>query len=128
MDTVLQNQSCVAASMVGDRTFEHLRLWRDRKSNTEEYNTIGSRQRLEEGGRRAATGSAESWVFDSRNPEMKVVRSANNPLSTIKYYYTIRSNISHRAKSSFADTEIARSALVELVELLEKTLANMSTE
>jgi hypothetical protein len=58
-------------------------------------------------------------VTDSRNPEKTLTLNSENPSSSINYYYTIRSNLSHRGKTVWKDGEIVRLSLLELFEIFQ---------
>jgi len=61
-------------------------------------------------------------VYDSRNPEKSYTLNADNPSSSLNYYYRIRSNLSHRGKGVSKDGEIVRLSLMELLEIFQRLL------
>lgn len=53
---------------------------------------------------------------------------ADNPKKCLNYYYQIRSNIAHRGKAIFDDTELVYSALSEMSGIFKKILEEAKTE
>ena len=62
-------------------------------------------------------------VYDSRDPERRYHLDPGNPSSSLNYYYTVRSNLSHRGKGAWADGEIVRHSLHELLCVVEELLS-----
>ena len=61
-------------------------------------------------------------VYDSRNPGGRSVLDPDRPVSTAKYYYAVRSNLSHRGKSAWQDGETTRQSLNELLAVMRTVL------
>jgi Gamma-glutamyl cyclotransferase, AIG2-like len=61
----------------------------------------------------ARTGVSANSVFDSRNPSTKI-HVMSDGANAAKYWYQIRCNLSHRAKSAFRDLERVDAAAVDL--------------
>lgn len=60
-------------------------------------------------------------VFDSRN--LKLYRlNADEPDSSVNYYYGVRSNLTHRGKGAHNDGETVRLSLIELAEIFQQLL------
>jgi hypothetical protein len=62
-------------------------------------------------------------VYDSRNPRDHADLDPDRPRSSAKYYYYVRSNLSHRGKGAWKDGEIVRRSLLELQEIIRQVLA-----
>ena len=62
----------------------------------------------------------ERTVFSTsgKNSE-RLVR--NNPEKCLRYYYQVRSNITHRGKALATDTELLEKCIDELVDIFERT-------
>ncbi len=56
-------------------------------------------------------------VFDSRSPRKHEDIDGENSRSSAKYYYLVRSNLSHRGKGAHNDGEIIRQSLNELLDI-----------
>ena len=65
-------------------------------------------------------------VFDSRDPDSRrsVVLDVRRPGSSAKYYYQVRSNMSHRGKGAWKDGELVRQSLIELLSIFTVMLEN----
>lgn len=74
------------------------------------------------------TIAEEREVFDSRDPATKYVLSPTNPVSAARYFYAVRSNLSHRGKGAFRDAEIVRLALIQLEAIIRDMLDRLRTE
>lgn len=61
-------------------------------------------------------------VYDSRYPEKPYKLNADNSYSSVKYYYRVRSNLTHRGKGARRDGEIVRKSFIELAEIFQKLL------
>lgn len=57
-------------------------------------------------------------VHDSRNPKNHASLDPEHPINSAKYYYYVRSNLSHRGKGAYNDGEIVRCSLLELQEVV----------
>lgn len=79
-----------------------------------------------------AVSPAERTVYDSRDPEARAVLSVDDPRRAVRYYYQVRSNLSHRGKGAIRDGETVRQSLEELLiifrKLLTATLGNREPE
>ena len=63
-------------------------------------------------------------VFDSRDPGSRYRLLAEDPISACKYYYQVRSNLSHRGKGAWKDGETVRLSLCELFNILDQMLGH----
>ncbi len=61
-------------------------------------------------------------VYDSRNPGSRADLDPDRPVASAKYYYYVRSNLSHRGKGAWNDGEIVRRSLLELQEIVRHVL------
>jgi hypothetical protein len=61
-------------------------------------------------------------VYRTDDPSKKAVLSPQDPEKAVKYYYQIRSNITHRGKTATRDYEILRASLVELLGIFKEVL------
>ena len=61
-------------------------------------------------------------VFDSRNPDSRASLDMKRPDSSAKYYYQVRSNMSHRGKGAWKDGELVRQSLIELLAIFTAML------
>lgn len=61
-------------------------------------------------------------VSDARDPEDVYRLNPGDPARSIKYYYQVRNNLSHRGKGAWADGEIVRLSLRELSAVFRQTL------
>ncbi|MEA2825695.1 MAG: hypothetical protein QOG43_134 [Actinomycetota bacterium] len=68
-------------------------------------------------------GAIEDEVFDSRDPDAKY-RLRQDGSGAAKYFYGVRSNLSHRGKSAFHDGRLLFKALVELHDAIRLVLAD----
>ncbi|MCC6814507.1 MAG: hypothetical protein IT498_10745 [Rubrivivax sp.] len=57
------------------------------------------------------------------NPEESYKLDPGNPKKSIKYYYQVRSNLTHRGKGIHADHHMMLSSLQELIAIFRETLA-----
>lgn len=73
-------------------------------------------------------GTRRASVVDSRDPRKKESLDASKPYGSLKYYYQVRSNLSHRGKGAFDDGETVRQSLAELVRWFEAVLASSRRE
>jgi hypothetical protein len=62
-------------------------------------------------------------VFDCRDPSKKYRLSPDNPNSSAKYFYQVRSNLSHRGKGAWKDIAKVQLALATLLEVFEGMLS-----
>jgi hypothetical protein len=62
-------------------------------------------------------------LYDSRNPASHADLDPERGHSSAKYYYIVRSNLSHRGKGAWPDGEIVRKSLLELQEIFRLVLA-----
>lgn len=72
-------------------------------------------------------------IYSSAHIRNKFVFDINKPRQCVKYYYQVRSNITHRGKASFADEALVRNVLKELAHIFKNMLedaqlASESTE
>jgi hypothetical protein len=61
-------------------------------------------------------------VYDSRSPDAHADLKPSNPSSSARYYYQVRSNLSHRGKGAWRDGEIVRQSLIELFTIFSAVL------
>ena len=61
-------------------------------------------------------------VYDSRDPEEILKLSPDDPKKSIRYYYQVRSNLTHQGKGAWSDGEIVRQSLNELLEVFWRML------
>lgn len=61
-------------------------------------------------------------VYRADRPRGKEVLDANSPLKSLRYYYQLRSNITHRGKRALRDCERLRSSLEELLAIFQDVL------
>lgn len=61
-------------------------------------------------------------VYDSRNPKNREKLDPDEAISSAKYYYAVRSNLSHRGKGAWKDGEIIRRSLGELQAIMSLVL------
>lgn len=60
-------------------------------------------------------------IYDTRNLK-KYTLDKNDSEGSLKYYYQLRNNLSHRGKAAFRDGEIVRLSLCELVDIFRIVL------
>jgi hypothetical protein len=65
---------------------------------------------------------AHRKIYSTAHSSDKFVFDINNPRKCIKYYYQVRSNITHRGKASFADEALVRNVLKELAHIFKNML------
>ncbi len=68
--------------------------------------------------------SRKDKIFDSRDPTQNHKLDTSDALESIKYYYKVRSNLSHRGKAAWKDCEIVRQSLNELLNIISKMIAD----
>lgn len=61
-------------------------------------------------------------VFDTRDPRKKQTLNPEDPVSSINYYYQVRSNAVHRGKVVVRDFTIIKSSLIELLTIFKDVL------
>jgi hypothetical protein len=61
-------------------------------------------------------------VFDSRDPDSCAILDVRRSESSAKYYYQVRSNMSHRGKGAWKDGELVRQSLIELLAIFTAML------
>lgn len=61
-------------------------------------------------------------LYSSDSVEEKRKFDRNNPLSCIKYYYQLRSNITHRGKAAIQDIALVKDCLIELKDIFQKII------
>jgi hypothetical protein len=61
-------------------------------------------------------------VFSAKAPEDKFVLDARNPKGSVKYYYQVRSNITHRGKGVNREFEMVKLSLQELLPIFRRVL------
>lgn len=61
-------------------------------------------------------------LYGSDNVEDKRRFDKTNPLSCIKYYYQLRSNITHRGKAAIQDISLVKDCLIELSDIFKHLL------
>jgi len=64
-------------------------------------------------------------VADSRDPRKSIKLDANNAASSFKYYYQVRSNLSHRGKAAIEDSDRVESSLRELLAITRDYLSGL---
>ncbi len=67
-------------------------------------------------------GAGVDSVVDSRNPSVKIELRPDGA-GGAKYYYAVRSNLSHRGKGTFRDARLVLKAVVELHDAMLELLA-----
>jgi hypothetical protein len=65
----------------------------------------------------AAAGVTESVVIDSRDPGTRLRLGADGT-GAARYYYRVRSNLSHRGKSTFRDAQLVHKSVTELADAM----------
>jgi hypothetical protein len=68
--------------------------------------------------------SGERFVYSAARRGERVRLSPEVPLKSLRYYYQIRSNITHRGKGERTDFTIVRDSLRELVQIFREVLAD----
>lgn len=68
------------------------------------------------------SGAQPDVVVDSRNPDKKLPLRPDGS-GAAKYFYQVRSNLSHRGKGAFQDSRLVLKALVELHDTMRLLLA-----
>ena len=66
--------------------------------------------------------SEPRYVYRADRPTVRVNLDPRQPQSSLKYYYQIRSNITHRGKGVHQDHERMRHSLSELLEIFRRVL------
>jgi len=61
-------------------------------------------------------------VFRSDDPEQKEVLRPDDPRKALKYYYQVRSNITHRGKTAISDHQMLLASLDELFDIFKVVL------
>lgn len=61
-------------------------------------------------------------VYDPRDPGNRAVLDPDRSVSSAKYYYAVRSNLSHRGKGAWQDGEITRRSINELLTVMRSVL------
>lgn len=61
-------------------------------------------------------------IYAADNPNDKYVLNASDTQNSFRYYYQMRSNITHRGKSVFGDFEKLRKSSAELLEIFRKVI------
>jgi hypothetical protein len=69
-----------------------------------------------------AAGAEGDMVVDARNPKSRL-RLRPDGTGAARYYYQVRSNLSHRGKSAFQDARLVLKAVVELHDTMRVLLA-----
>ena len=64
-------------------------------------------------------------VADTRNPDKTIKLDPNNPEGCFKYYYQVRSNLSHRGKAVFDDFDKVYDSLKELLSITREYLVEL---
>lgn len=59
-------------------------------------------------------------IFDSRDPSDDAWLDPHDPVKSARYYYLVRSNVTHRGKGTFRDGETVRRSLNELLSIVDK--------
>ena len=67
-------------------------------------------------------------VADSRNPNQKYKLNRFDPRNCFKYYYQVRSNLSHRGKGVFRDWEKVYESLREMYDIVSEYLRRLELE
>lgn len=70
-----------------------------------------------------SSGSKPGVVIDTRDPTKKV-RMSQDGTGASKYFYQVRSNLSHRGKSAFKDARLVFKCVVELHDIMRLMLAD----
>ena len=74
---------------------------------------------------REAVPSEPREIFDSRDPGGRPIKlMKSNPVSAMKYYYAVRSNLSHRGKGAWKDANTVRLSLNELKQVMSSLFRN----
>jgi hypothetical protein len=62
-------------------------------------------------------------LFDSRDPRIVYCLEPDDPKKTVRYYYAVRSYVSHRGMGDPSSVEVVRKSLIELEEIVRITLS-----
>jgi hypothetical protein len=68
------------------------------------------------------------WVSDSRDPTITIELNSKNPSDSFKYYYQVRSNLSHRGKAVPNELEKVEGSLPELLNITEDYLRSLQNQ
>ena len=68
------------------------------------------------------------WVSDSRNPNKTIELNSTNPSLSFRYYYQVRSNLSHRGKAVPNELEKVEGSLPELLNITEDYLRSLQNQ
>ena len=68
------------------------------------------------------------WVSDSRDPTITFELNSTNPSDSFKYYYQVRSNLSHRGKAVPNELEKVEGSLPELLNITEDYLRSLQNQ
>ena len=67
-------------------------------------------------------------IFRADRPGEKEVLDPKNPRKSVKYYYQVLSNITHRGKAVIRDHELLRDSLSELLRIFKCVLREAFAE
>ena len=68
------------------------------------------------------------WVSESRNPNKTIELNSKNPSLSFRYYYQVRSNLSHRGKAVPNELEKVEGSLPELLNITEDYLRSLQNQ
>jgi hypothetical protein len=69
----------------------------------------------------------DSRISDSRDPDATCKLDAADAKKTFRYYYQLRSNLSHRGKGRFQEFDLIRSSLRELLGITRDYLKSIES-
>lgn len=64
-----------------------------------------------------------AYVYSTHAPDCRYDLDPHKPVHSIKYYYAVRCNISHRGKAAHIEGEIVRESALELFEIFRDVLS-----
>lgn len=72
--------------------------------------------------------SRRDAIFSTSDPSTAIKLNKDNPRNSLKYYYQVRCNITHRGKAAFDDFDRLLLSLKELSRIFKRTLQNAFEE
>ncbi len=89
---------------------------------THKINQIANEGSFANGLKKYVHRKYEEEIFDTRNPETKIKLNPEDPSSSLRYYYQVRSNSVHRGKTVPRDFDILKNSLRELLSIYKDML------
>ena len=72
--------------------------------------------------------SRKDTIYNTKDPKKKETLDPQAPEKCIKYYYQVRSNITHRGKAHHKDYRKLRESISELLHIMQSTIENAFKE